>query len=297
MYSSTDSSTDVLSNYYTILDKIGHGSFGEVHIAEKTGGGYVAVKTEERSKPPRVVLEYKIYRYLHKKGFNDGIPKVYDFFQTPLYNIIVMELLGPNLDDLLEKYDMKFDISTVLLLVDKIIVLLQKLHTLGYLHRDIKPNNFLIGRGDSKKELYMMDFGLSKKYVSKEGVHNEYRDGRSLIGTTRYASVNMHRGVEPSRRDDLESVGHMIVYFLKGVLPWQNLKKRDGMTQIQVVGEVKMSTPLETVCEDIPCCFKKYLSYCRNLKYDETPDYRYLRSLFQDYCVEKSINPKFIWMI
>lgn len=217
-----ENSFSLLENY-VILEQIGSGSFGEVYLAQYKYGGYVAVKVEDKKKAQRIYNEYKIYRHLHKSNFNTGLPKIYDFLQSNEYNIMVMQLLGPSLEDLFNKFDRKLKLSTVFFLAEQLIILLEKLHDAGYIHRDIKPNNFLIGRDKNKSQIFMMDFGLSKKYLIKNR-HIKFRDKRSLIGTARYASVNMHMGFEPSRRDDLESVGYMLIYFLKGSLPWQGLK-------------------------------------------------------------------------
>ena len=291
---SDSSKSRMLSENYLFIKKIGSGSFGEVYIAEYKNGGYVAAKVEDKSKSPRVRNEYKIYRYLHKKGFVNGLPKIYEFVQTPDFNIMFMQLLGPSLEDLKNKYNKKFTLDTTLLLADQLISLLENLHSVNFIHRDIKPNNFLIGRDNLRSQIFIMDFGLSKKYITNRK-HIEFRDNRSLIGTARYASINMHMGIEPTRRDDLESVGYMILYFLKGRLPWQGIKKTKGKTNIDAIGEVKMCTSLDDICEGIPSCFKEYIKYCRNLKFDEIPDYTYLRNLFRNCSISMRIKPKYQW--
>jgi casein kinase I family protein HRR25 len=293
--SDKDQTSFSLFDNYVILEQIGSGSFGEVYLAQYKYGGYVAVKVEDKKKVQRIYNEYKIYRYLHKSNFNIGLPKIYDFLQSPEYNIMVMQLLGPSLEDLFNKYDRLFNLSTVFLLADQLINLLKQLHNSGYIHRDIKPNNFLIGRDKNKSQIFMMDFGLSKKYVVKNR-HIKFRDKRTLIGTARYASVNMHMGFEPSRRDDLESVGYMLVYFLKGSLPWQGLKKQKNIKHIESIGETKICVGVESLCEGLPNCFRDYISYCRNLKFDETPDYDYLIKLFENSALKMNIEPQFIWI-
>jgi len=283
----------LLSNNYIIIKKIGSGSFGEVYLAQHKVGNYVAAKVEDKNKLPRIINEYKIYKYLQNNGFKIGLPKIYDFIETSNYNIMFMQLLGPSLEDLFVKYKRKFKLSTTLLIADQLLVLLENLHKAKFIHRDIKPNNFLIGK-DENNQIYMMDFGLSKKYIYKKK-HIKFRDKKSLIGTARYASINMHIGIEPSRRDDLESVGYMLLYFIKGSLPWQGLTKKKGISNIELIGETKMCTSLDTLCKDLPKCFKDYLYYCRNLKFDETPDYKYLRSIFNNTCLELNIKSKFEW--
>jgi casein kinase I family protein HRR25 len=174
-------------------------------------------------------------------------------------------------------------------------MLLENLHSTNFIHRDIKPNNFLIGRENNENHIYITDFGLSKRFMINNK-HIPFRDKRSLIGTTRYASINMHIGIEPSRRDDLESLGYVLVYFIKGILPWQGLPKKKGISNIEQIGEVKMCTNLDTLCKGIPNCFKEHIKYCRNLKFDEEPDYKYLQSLYKNTCTELNITPSFEWI-
>jgi serine/threonine protein kinase len=284
-----------LLDNYIILEQIGSGSFGEVYLAQYRDGGYVAVKVENKHRNQRIYNEYKIYMNLHKSNFNIGLPKIYDYLQSAEYNIMVMQLLGPSLEDLFNKYNRIFKLSTVLPLAIQMVSLLEKLHQAGYIHRDIKPNNFLIGRGKNKSQVYIMDFGLSKRYLIKDK-HIKFKDKRNLIGTARYASVNMHMGFEPSRRDDLESVGYILVYFLKGLLPWQGLKKQKNVKHFDTIGEKKMCVNLDNLCENLPNCFKKYISYCRKIKFDETPDYSYLKKIFEKAIKKNKIEPKFEWL-
>lgn len=283
----------VLDDYF-MEKKIGSGSFGDVYLTiNKKNNEHHAAKVEERKKHSRLYDEFKIYKKIHRKGFVEGIPKIYNFIQTPKFNILVMELLGDDLEKLFSDRNKKFRLETILLLGINIVSLLEQLHNSGYLHRDIKPNNFMFGHYD-KSKMYIMDLGLSKKYVVN-GKHIAFRTDKSLTGTARYTSINIHMGMEPSRRDDMESVGYMLIYFLKGRLPWQGLKKQKGMNNIENIGEVKLCTPLDKLCKDLPECFKKYLAYCRELKFEAKPDYNYLRSLFIDTAKRMKLNLRYEW--
>ena len=291
----TTSSPKIMSDNYVMLKQLGSGSFGDVYMARDKNNNYVAAKVEKKNKSSRIYLEYKIYKQLQKDNFKEGIPTIYDYIETSDYNIMIMQLLGLSLDDLFTKYNKKFNLPTIFLLAEQILLLLEQLHIAGFIHRDIKPNNFLIGKDKLQNQLFVTDFGLSKKYVDDNDTHISFRNNRSLIGTARYASVNMHMGMEPSRRDDLESVGYMLIYFLKGSLPWQGIKKNKHKDNIEAIGENKMCTSLDKLCQELPGCFNDYLKYCRHLKFDETPNYEYLRNLFRSDYIAMNVIPYFQW--
>jgi serine/threonine protein kinase len=288
-----DKKRSLLKDSYQIIEKIGSGSFGDIYLAKKKNIPHLnlAAKIEERKSKERVINEYKIYRKLNTSGAIKGLPKIYELIQTEDYNIMFMELLDSSLEDQYNKHNRNFDLPTVLKLGVEIIKLIHQVHKKGYIHRDIKPNNFMIGM--NKNKIYIMDFGLSKRFI-KSGRHIEFHKNRSLIGTARYASINMHMGIEPSRRDDLESIGYMLVYFLINKLPWQGLKKK-GKAHIKEIGNIKMCTNIDDLCKKIPNCFNKYLKYCRNLKFNEEPNYNYLIELFKEEANKKKLKLVFQW--
>lgn len=295
-YVNKKNNNKALIDSYIIIEEIGSGSFGDVYIAKsKKTDSMVAVKVESKKDNSRIINEYKVYKRLNKLGFTKGIPQVYDLIQTSNYNIMCMELLGPSLEDVYNNHNRKFEPITILKLGIDMVNLLEKMHNTGFIHRDIKPNNFLIGKDEDKNKLYIMDFGLSKRYMVK-GKHIKMQEGKSLIGTARYASINMHMGIEPSRRDDLESVGYMLIYFFLPKLPWQGLKKQKNANHIKIIGEKKICTNLNTLCENVPNCFKEYIIYCRGLKFDETPDYSYLKELFINECIKINKVPQYEWV-
>lgn len=159
----------------------------------------------------------------------------------------------------------------------------QTIHEKNLIYRDIKPDNFLIGRPNSKTAnvIHVVDFGMAKQYRDpKTKQHIPYRERKSLSGTARYMSINTHLGREQSRRDDLEALGHVFMYFLRGGLPWQGLKAATNKQKYEKIGEKKQTTPIKDLCDGFPEEFNKYLSYVRNLGFEDTPDYDYLRDLF-----------------
>jgi serine/threonine protein kinase len=300
---------ETLTSKYHIIKNIGSGSFSEVYLVSgRNNNKLMAMKVEDKCKNPRIMHEYSIYKHINNNvdrnnknnidGNNitteiTGIPKIYGCYNLPDYNIMTMELLGDNLEELFNKCNRIFTITTVLNIGIQIVKLLKFIHDLDYIHRDIKPNNFLIGK-KNKSIIYIMDFGLAKKYRNNKS-HIPFKNGRSFVGTARYASINMHFGIEPSRRDDLESVGYMLIYFLKNKLPWEGLKKSGNIRHIDLIGEKKMSISLSELCKNIPKCFEDYLIYCKNLKFAENPNYDYLINLLNNNNNNNN-NNKYDWI-
>ena len=160
------------------------------------------------------------------------------------------------------------------------------------LTRDIKPDNFLIGSNKKSNIIYLIDFGLAKKYRdARSHQHIPYRENKNLTGTARYASINAHLGLEQSRRDDMEGIGYCLMYFLRGSLPWQGLKAQTKHEKYQKIMETKMSTPVEALCKGYPVEFMTYMSYCRALRFEDKPDYNYLRRLFKELFAREGFDP------
>jgi serine/threonine protein kinase len=180
-------------------------------------------------------------------------------------------------------------------MVDRIEVF----HSKNLLHRDIKPENFVIGMNHENNLMNLIDFGLARLYKNMQGLHIVMKEGNGLIGTARYASINAHIGRELSRRDDLESIGYTLIYFIKGKLPWQDVKGSCRKAKYQHIKEVKMNTSVEALCADIPECFSVYMNYVRNLNFAEAPSYKHLRGIFEDFLVKNNmkLDYEFDWII
>jgi len=177
----------------------------------------------------------------------------------------------------------KFTLKTVLMLADQMISRLEFMHSRSYIHRDVKPDNFLIGTGSRKHICHVIDFGLAKKYQDpRNGRHIPYIEGKSLTGTARYASINTHLGIEQSRRDDMESLGFVLMYFLRGSLPWQGLKATTKKQKYLRILERKQATHPEELTKGYPTEFKDFFAHCASLGFEDKPDYRYLRRIFKD---------------
>lgn len=263
------------------LDFTGSGSFGDIYLGMSIQTGEeVAIKMESaNARHPQLLYEAKLYRIL---SGGVGFPRIRHHGKERNFNTLVMDLLGPSLEDLFNFCTRHFTIKTVLMLVDQMIGRLEYIHLKCFIHRDIKPDNFLMGIGRHCNKLFLIDFGLAKKFRDPHTrVHILYREDKNLTGTARYASINAHLGIEQSRRDDMESLGYVMMYFNRGVLPWQGMKANTKQAKYEKISEKKMSTPIEVLCKGSPAEFSMYLNYCRSLRFEEQPDYMYLRQLFR----------------
>jgi len=327
----------IINQRFRVEKKIGGGSFGEIFVAQDmTRQCDVAVKVEPRcSKHPQIHYEAKIYKVL---AGGKGIPTMFWYGTEGVFNILVMDLLGPSLEDIFSHFRRRLSLKCVLMIADQMLDRIEFLHKKNYIHRDIKPDNFVY----HNDIIYMIDYGLAKKYRDpKSHEHIPMRTGKNLTGTARYVSINTHLGVEPSRRDDLESLCYVWLYFLRGSLPWQG-QKGSKREKYQKIMTLKMETSIDdligpgtmtdkrshknknrsshglqsfdfnSTCSTqtsssadvenywtathqhfgnvLPQEFKFYLQYCRALRFDDTPDYGYLRRLVKDVFYRESYS-------
>lgn len=268
----------IFNGNYQAKKKISAGSFGTVYtgVDLKTNEA-IAIKIEKVTGGDEMRSVIREGTFLKKLEGIRGIPKMIWSGSKGDQDVLVLTLLGKDLASYLKIYK-KFSLKTVLMIADQLLVLLENIHNKCLLHRDIKPENILVGRGEQSDTIFFVDFGISKYYKDNLGRHIAYREKKSFIGTTRYASIAAHLGIEISRKDDLESLAYVIIFLAKGQLPWQNLNVSEA-EKTKKVGEIKIKTSVEELCKGLPEEIAKYLTYVKNLSFKENPDYIFLKGL------------------
>ena len=275
----------LIFNKYKPVKKLGEGSFGKVYKVVYNSQ-YYAIKFEDREEGQDLLQnEATIMSYL--KG-NPHIPKVRSYGFKGNYNILVMQLLDKSLEDIFNLRK-KFSYKTGAMLAYQMISALEYIHEKHIIHRDIKPDNFVLGSGELNAYLYLVDFGLAKKYRSSKTLkHYPYIKKKKLTGTARYASIHAMEEMEQSRRDDLEAVGYVIMYFIRGNLPWQGLKLKSNEDRYKKILEKKKEVSTLELCSDCPRVFYEYVNYTKKLGYTEEPRYDLFKNKFVDFVVNQS---------
>lgn len=292
---------------YLLCERVGKGTFGEVYKGKHIHTGEpVAIKLEASDaanvEDARKILKHEYLVYSELTGIPElRIPRVFwcgalgNSFADPAAAAgygLVMEYIGASLESLKMQCGGRFSLKTTLMLGIQIIDIFMYLHHHSYIHRDIKAENFLVGNATTKsgKEIqlvYLIDFGLAKKYrnsvddKSKAAgyVHLKHMDNKNLVGTARYASVHSHQGEELSRRDDMESIMYLLIYFVRGRLPWQGITGETASEKYRKIGEQKAKLSIQEICDGLPVEFQHCLTHVRLLEFKDRPNYAYIREM------------------
>jgi serine/threonine protein kinase len=287
---------NIINNKYKIVKYIGSGSFGDVYqvINKKTNELFalkVPIITEEKNGQRMLLDEAKIYKHLSNP--DKGVANV-KVTKQQNKKMIVMDLLGPNIEALFQKYK-KFSLQSVIRLAIMMIDILQYIHSNGYIHRDLKPENFVIGTNGTKgtngtnsdnhfkndtTKLFLIDFGLAKKFIKKDGSHIDFCDKKKFCGTAKFASIAAHANSEQSRKDDLEAIAYILIYLYRGKLPWQGIKTKDKKKRYLHIYKEKMKHTPEELCKGMPREFIVFLNYIKTLSFDEKPPYSSFKKMF-----------------
>ena len=293
-----DENEKLLYKNFTIIinRQLGKGGFGQIYLGRNIKENVpIAIKVEENGTRSHLFLEYEILQDIQG---DEGIPKVYKFKQGHKHNYLIMELLGKSIDKLFSECKKNFSYKTIFQIGYQMIQRIEYIHSKGYIHRDIKPGNFVIGKGDKSKIIYIIDFGLSKRYIDKNNKkHIPYKEGKGLTGTARYVSLFTHYGIEQSRRDDIEGIAYNLIYLAKGKLPWQGVKTKNKKEKHKKIMESKLAYSPEQLCKDLPDEFVTLLKYSRNLEFEEDPDYKKIKLMFKNHIIKNggTMNFEFDW--
>ena len=274
-------------NRFIIRKHLGGGAFGDVYEAEDLETQrIVALKFETGAATnPQLPNEYKHYKTLEGMA---NVPMTYGLFEYNKSRVLAMDKMGPSLESLFKRCGRKFSLKTVLMIADQMLRIIEYVHNCGILHRDIKPQNFLIGHGKYRNRVYLIDYGVSTAYIDpRTHEHMMYTNNNGLVGTAYYVSINTHLGDQQSRRDDLESIAYVLIRFLKGALPWQGFKVKSVEERNEKITQMKIQTSPEILCAGLPKEFKTFIEVVRRMRFDETPKYHWVRQIFNSLFVKK----------
>jgi serine/threonine protein kinase len=273
---------------------INGGSFGQIFLGETvTDSAQVAVKIEHPGQAEQLLYEGQVYRKLEG---GPGIPKVWWYgMHGSMFNVLVMDLLGPSLHDLFMESGHKFSLKTVLMLVDQMLDCIQHVHARDFVHRDISANNFMMGLGEQSSKLFLVDYGLAKRVNSSPGWNTMksrmmFKYVRPMVGTARFCSIFCHQGQEEARRDDMESLGYLWLYLLRGKLPWQGIAAATSMEKLEAILSVKLATSLQDLCAGLPEEFLTYMTFVRAMGQYDVPNYDAIKALFRALAAKEGIE-------
>ena len=268
----------LFNKIYKAIKKLSSGSFGVVYNGKNLDTNELIALKLEKTKNNKILSVLREGILLQHLQYIPGIPKYFWSGSSPDYDVLVLTLLGNDLSYYMKNLK-KLSLKSVVCIGKQLLVLIEKIHQRSIIHRDLKPENIVMGQKDVDPErVYIVDFGISKFYRDSKNRHIPYKENKPFIGTTRYASINAHIGIELTRKDDLESIGYILVYLYKGILPWQNLNVSEN-ERTKIVGKIKEKIKIEELCKDMPEEFTMYFKYVKGLTFQTNPEYGYLINL------------------
>ncbi len=268
----------LVANKYQLLKKIGAGSFGKIFAAR-----LIEVEEPKYAEEPNAKYAVKITAveqmqnevmiYEKLKGMKN-IPTLYAAGTEGKFNYMVLDLLEQSVEQLRIDYGEQLSLKVVLHLAGQMLTIVEEIHARGIIHCDLKPANFLLKTNAKQiSELYLIDFGLAKCFLDEKSRHVTIKTNEQMVGTIRYMSLNTHHGLTASRRDDLESIGYILLFLYHGQLSWQN---QSSVTQVVELKQ-NFGWHSSSIGE-----FILFLLYCRNLSFTDKPNYAYLRGLLEN---------------
>ena len=278
----------VYGEVYQVEEKIGQGAFAEVYrvLTRENGKRYAAKFEDVKSNHQELYVEHKILQRIHKEDGVVGIPHIFYYGVTEGRNMVVTDLLGESLDRKLKDSGGKLGLKTTIMILDQVLRRLELLHSHRILHRDLKPSNLAVGLGSNSQTIYLLDFGKAKKYMDSQDAHIQMKTNKLSVGNLRYTSTNADKGIEQSRRDDLESLIYIAIYFANGKLPWQGIRATTICEKFRAVRSTKLKTAPEVLCAGLPPEMGQWLKYVRSLKFEQAPDYTMLKGLIKSMMAE-----------
>lgn len=276
---------------FTIKKKIASGKNSEIFLVKSCTEDEYAMKVEKsHCKRHFLLRESKVLKLLQGGA---GIPALQWAGSEAGQAMMVTELLGPSIKDLIRACNYKLCLKTVLMLAEQFLNRIEFVHSKSYLHRDVKPENFLIGLGKRSSLVYLIDFEQAKKYRdAKTHQHIVFKENKKPVGNIKFVSIYTHNGYEQSRRDDLIAIGYVLMFLLRGNLPWQGISNSN---KNKLTADKKLSVHLDELCAQHPIEFKHYLEYSTSLKFEDCPDYVYLRRLFKGLYVSSGFEDDFLY--
>lgn len=271
----------LIHDRYQLRDPIGKGSFGEVFSGiDLATGMEVAIKLEPYTKHhSQLAFENKLY---HALMHVSCVPRTHYFGRVGEYNALVMDQLGSSIDVFFNDHGGNLSVNIVCAIAVNALKALHEIHSQGFVHRDVKPQNMCVGLKAYKDKIFFIDFGLAKKYKDKYGKHIPYRTDKSLTGTPRFTSIGCHKGYEMSRRDDIEGLMYVLIWLAKGRLPWQGQVASTKKKKHKKIMTIKENTDVKKLCNGLPSVFPNVLLHVKSLSFEERPSYEIYIKWFED---------------